>query len=222
MDIKIILDFLKKLQENNEKEWFHSNKKEYEKAKSNFKSVITELIGRITLFDENLLGLEAKQTIFRINRDIRFSKNKAPYKENFGASMSKGGRKSKFAGYYLHLQPNNKSFLAGGSYMPQAAELAAIRQEIDYNQETFERIVLSPTFKRFFGELRGDSLKTAPRGYAKDHPAIHWIRMKGFIMWHELTDEQVLQNNFLEHALEVFKAMKPLNDFLNTAIEETE
>lgn len=222
MNGKLIFDFLKKLKANNEREWFHANKPEYEKVKLEFKNLVQEMIAKIIPFDEGLIGLETKQSIFRINRDIRFSKDKRPYKENLGASFTRGGKKSKYVGYYLHLSPDGNSFLAGGSYMPASNHLAAIRQEIDYNASEIKSVLAKPKFKNLFGELEGESLKTSPKGYPKDHEEIELLRRKSFIMMHKLDDEKVLKPNFIEYAIGVFGEMKPLNDFLNRAIDGVE
>jgi uncharacterized protein (TIGR02453 family) len=222
MNNKLILDFLTKLKVNNEREWFHANKPEYEKVKLEFKNLVQEMITKIIPFDEGLIGLETKNSIFRINRDVRFSKDKRPYKENVGASFTRGGKKSKFVGYYLHISPDGNSFLAGGSYMPPSNHLSAIRQEIDYNASEIKDVISKPKFKKLFGELEGESLKTSPKGYPKDHAEIVLLRRKSFIMMHKLTDDEVLKPDFVEFALGVFKEMKPLNDFLNRAIDGVE
>lgn len=222
MNNKLILGFLTKLKENNEREWFHANKAEYDKVKLEFKNLVQEMITKIIPFDDGLVGLETKQSIFRINRDVRFSKDKRPYKENLGASFTKGGKKSKYVGYYLHISPDGNSFFAGGSYMPPSNHLSAIRQEIDYNASEMKSIIAKPKFRKLFGELEGDSLKTSPKGYSKDHAEIELLRKKSFIMMHKLTDEEVQNPNFIVNALEAFKEMKPLNDFLNRAIDGAE
>ena len=221
MSVQLIFDFLAQLKNNNEKDWMHANKPLYQEAKNSFIEMVGQSIQHISMFDEHIAGLDAKKCIFRVNRDIRFSKDKRPYKENFGAAIARGGRKSKFGGYYLHLQPGN-SFLAGGCYMPQSAELAAIRQEIDYNAQDLRTILAQSDFKKYFGQIEGAELKTAPKGYPKDHEDIDLLKKKSFTVWHRMKDEQVLKKDFLEHAAKVFHAMHPFNEFLNTAVAETE
>jgi uncharacterized protein (TIGR02453 family) len=135
---KTTLEFLSDLTDNNQREWFEANKKRYEAAKKDVAALVGELISGITSFDGNLAGLEAKDTLFRIFRDVRFSHDKSPYKNNMGAWMARGGRKSLFAGYYLHIEAGDKSFLAGGSYMPEAPVLKAIREAVDYQPEDFK------------------------------------------------------------------------------------
>lgn len=215
--LKETLVFLADLKENNTREWFEANRERYESARNNFKDFVTELINRIGAWDEGIKKLHAKDCIFRIYRDVRFSKNKDPYKTHFGAWMNARGRKSESAGYYFHLEPGN-NFIAGGVYMPPAAELKAIRQEIDYNLNDFEQILKSPDFKKYFGTLGGEKLKTAPKDYPKDHPAIEWLKHKDFIMEHYLEDEDVLSEDLLENCDNIYRAMIPLNRFMNEAL----
>ena len=208
------LKFLKQLANNNNKEWFDVNRKTYEAVKAEFEAIVKTTIEKNSSFDPSIAGLEPKQCIFRINKDVRFSKDKSPYKTNIGASINPGGKKSMLAGYYLHIEPK-KSFLAGGCYMPTPEVLSAIRQEIDYNTDDFKKIILAKDFKNYFKELSNEGkLKTAPKGYAKDHPSIELLQHKHFIVVHDLTDVQVCDKNFPSYASKVFKAMLPLNQFL--------
>jgi uncharacterized protein (TIGR02453 family) len=208
------LKFLKQLAKNNQKEWFDANRKTYEAGKTEFEAIVKSVIDKSVLFDPKLAGLEAKKCLFRINKDVRFSKDKSPYKLNMGASINPGGKKSEIPGYYIHVEPG-KSFLAGGSYQPMPDVLAAIRQEIDYNTAEFKKILNAKDFKTYFKELEQEGkLKTAPKGYAKDHPEISLLQHKNFIMIHYLKDEDVLNKNFPAYAAKVFKAMLPMNEFL--------
>ena len=212
--METILKFLKQLPKNNNKEWFDANRKTYELCKAEFETSVKLVIDKSILFDKELAGLEAKKCMFRINKDIRFSKDKSPYKTNMGASINPGGKKSMIPGYYLHIEPG-KSFLAGGSYQPSPEMLSAIRQEIDYNTANFKKIILAKDFKSYFKELSSeDKLKTAPKGYEKTHPEIGLLQHKHFIVIHHLTDADVLNKNFPNHAAKLFKAMLPLNQFL--------
>ncbi len=213
------LNFFKKLKKNNTKDWFDVNRDAYELAKGNMKDIVAQLIDQLSVFDNSIKGLEPKQCMFRINRDVRFSKNKSPYKTNLGAIINKGGKKSMVPGYYIHIEPG-ASFLAGGSWMPPAPELSAIRQEIDYNTAEFKKIILAKEFKKFFSKLsEEDKLKTAPKGYAKDHPALELLKLKSYIVVHELKDEQLLNKNFIKHCAKVFKAMYPFEVFLRKAMD---
>ena len=213
------LDFLHKLSKNNNKEWFDRNRGAYEAAKKNYRDTIDELIQAIAKYDPAVKMLTAKDCVFRINRDIRFSNDKRPYKTNMGASISPGGKKSSMAGYYFHLQPG-ESFLAGGVWQPQPPELNAIRQEIDYNTPEFKKIIGNRNFKKYFGTLsEEDKVKTAPKGYDKSHPEIETLKLKSFIVVHDLKDKEVLSKDFVKNAAAAFKALHPLNMFLRRACD---
>jgi uncharacterized protein (TIGR02453 family) len=215
---KSIIPFLKELKKNNNKEWFEANKKQFEKAKAELSVVVQELIDGIKNFEPGVAGILAKDTMFRIYRDIRFSNDKTPYKTNMGAWISPGGKKSTNAGYYIHIEPGN-SFLAGGKHMPEGDELKAIRQEIDYNLDEFNKILNAPEYKKLFGgTLDGDKLKTVPKGYDASNPAIEHLKMKSFIAYRKLADKDIDSKDLMKDVLHSFKAMKPLNDFLNRAI----
>lgn len=219
--METVLKFLKQLSKNNHKEWFDANRKTYEAVKAEFENIVKSIIDKSSLFDKDLAGLEAKKCLFRINRDVRFSKDKSPYKLNMGASINPGGKKDMGAGYYIHIEPG-KSFLAGGCYMPPPDVLANIRQEIDYNTADFKKILNAKDFKTYFGALsdESDKLKTAPKGYPKDHPELGLLQHKHYIVMHHLTDEQVLDKNFPTYAAKVFKAMFPLNTFIRNCIND--
>lgn len=220
MNVQNALDFLNQLKNNNNKEWFHANKAWYNQIKKTWETFINELITEISGFDPALTNLDARQCTFRINRDIRFSKDKSPYKTNLGAFMSKSGRKSIYAGYYIHLEPEGQSFLAGGVYMPESSALKKIRDEIDYNPDEFKLLVNQQDFKNKFGALSGEKLKTSPRGYSNDHPAIEYLRHKSFLMMHHPDQKVFNSSDFKAYALDVFQSMKPVNDFFNRALEE--
>ena len=212
--------FLKQLAKNNQKEWFDANRKTYELCKAEFETVVKSVIDKSASFDNTIAGLEAKKCLFRINRDVRFSKDKSPYKTNIGASISPGGKKSGIPGYYIHVEPG-KSFLAGGSWQPEPQTLAAIRQEIDYHTSDFKKIINAKDFKTYFKDLSQDyKLKTAPKGYPKDHPELSLLQHKHFIMEIPLKDSEVLDKNFPAYVSKVFKAMLPLNKFLRNCIPE--
>lgn len=213
------LEFLAELKENNHKEWFDANRDRYHEARDNFIDLVDHLIEGIVEFDPGLEGLEPKQCLFRINRDIRFSKNKNPYKINLAGYMARDGRKSPFAGYYIHIQPG-ECFLGGGAYHPASPELKKIRSHIDMTAAELREITSDKKFEETFGELIGDSLKTAPAGFPKDHPQIDLIRRKDFFVTAPLTDQDVLSDGLVDKALNLFKLIFPLNDFLNEAIEK--
>lgn len=217
MDFSKLLKFLKDLEKNNTKEWFHDHNDTYQNLRSEFIEFVGQLIEEIASFDKGVAGLDPKKCIFRINRDIRFSKDKSPYKTNFGAAMGEGGKKTEKAGYYFHAEPG-KSFIAGGIWMPSSEVLSNIRQEIDYNQEEFKKLLEAKDFKKYFGELEGESLKTAPKGYTTDHPMIEVIRQKSFVMTHYYQDKELGELKAKEVAF-VFEKMKPVNDFLNRSFD---
>lgn len=217
-DIKVILKFLTRLSKNNTREWFAANKEEYQISHVLFVELITLLIDKISDFDEEVAALEPKKCVFRIYRDVRFSKDKSPYKNNFGANISPQGRKSPFSSYYLHIQPGN-SFVAGGMYRPEPEILNRIRQEIDYNPESIHAILDNPRFRKVFDKLQGDKLKRPPKGYDADHPDVDLLKHKDFIVFKKIEDKTVGGNRFLKVATDHYKLIKPLNDFLNMAIE---
>lgn len=214
-----ILAFLKKLARNNNREWFEKNKLHYLEVKNSFDDFLEEFHHELLKFDESLGGLNPRKQAFRIYRDVRFSKDKQPYKINMGAGFSAGGKMIQEPGYYIHIQPNHKSFIAGGMYMPDAENLAKIRQEIDYNAKEFKKILNNPNFKKLFPALDDfDRLKTAPKGYAKDHPEIELLKSKSFIVSHYFSDAEVSDKGFAKKAARIAQRIKSLNDFLKNAI----
>lgn len=219
MDFKSINAFLIKLSKNNNRDWFEKNKGTYLEAKEQFEAFVSALLINMTKFDDRLAGLNPKKLTFRIYRDVRFSKDKRPYKTNMGATFSPGGKLMNKPGYYLHVEPGNKSFVAGGLYMPAPEDVAKVRQEIDYNGKKLEAIFKKSDFKKYYkGFDVFDQLKKAPKGYSPDHPHIDWLRMKSFIVTHNFRDKDVLGKNFLKETTAAFKAMKSFNDFLDEAI----
>jgi len=213
------LKFLKALEKNNSKEWFDQNRKAYEQAKSNYLDFVVEILGRMKKIDTSLADLEPKQCVFRINRDVRFRKNKAPYKTNMGASFSKGGKKVQCAGYYFHLEPG-ASFIGGGFWMPMAPELNKIRQEIDYGFEEFNTIINKKKFKTSFGSLsESEKLTRPPKGYEAENPAIELLKLKSFIVMSEVKDAELTGKELANKVVDHFETMKPLVDFLNKAID---
>lgn len=215
---KSTLDFLKKLKKNNNREWFAANKHLYEDAKTDYEIFVYELIQEIAEFDPSVAGLRPEDSMFRIYRDVRFSKDKSPYKTAFGAVIQEGGRKSGIGGYYFHLQPGN-SFSAGGFFMPDPAKLLKIRRAVAENYKEFTRILKAKDFVKYFKTLsEEDKLKTVPKGFAKEHPAAELLKLKSYLVWHGMNDEEVLSKDLIKKAAKIFHAMQPLNKFLNNAI----
>lgn len=215
------LKFLKNLVRNNNKPWFDAHRTEYETARKDFGDFIQIVIDDFSKYEPDISTLEAKQCMFRINRDIRFSKNKMPYKRNFAASIKRGGRKSIFAGYYFHLEPGN-SFAGGGVWMPLPEETRKIRQEIDYCWSEFQNIVTSRKFKTLFGDLeRGDgiSLVNVPKGYMRDNPAADYLKLKSWYADREITDAELSSGALIKQTIKTFESIQPLIHFLNRAVE---
>jgi uncharacterized protein (TIGR02453 family) len=214
------IKFLSDLKKNNNKPWFETNRKMYESAKADFASFVESIIKATATFDEPIGILKAKDCMFRINRDVRFSKDKSPYKSNMGASFSHGGKKASVAGYYFHCEPE-QSFAAGGFYMPSAPELAKIRQEIDYNFGDWLKIVENKNFIKHFpnGVDGTDVLVRPPKGYEENNIAISFLKMKGFTVSEPIADSELTDKKIVQKIAASFTAMKPMIDFLNRAAE---
>jgi len=216
------LRFLAGLKKNNNKPWFDANRAQYEAARIDFQNFIQLVIDRLQQSDLSIAGTVARNCLFRINRDIRFSNDKTPYKSNFGASIKEGGKKSPLAGYYFHVEPG-ASFAGGGLWMPDAAQLKAVRQEIDYNWDEFQSILQNKTFRQLFGDLYAGeevSLSTTPKGYEKDHPAIKYLKLKSFIAEVKLPDDVLTTAALHKRTIAAFEAIQPLLRFINRAIKE--
>jgi uncharacterized protein (TIGR02453 family) len=219
MEMQDILKFLKDLSKNNDRTWFEKNKPRYLEAKQGFEDLVAALLKEFTKFDSGLDGLDPRKLPFRIYRDVRFSKDKRPYKVNMGAGFSPNGKLVQEPGYYLHIEPGNKSFIAGGIYMPDATNLSKIRQEIDYNFDKLKKVTNDKKFKVLYASFDDfDKLKTAPKGYAKDHAHIELLKLKSFIVSRALTDKEVIDKKFIKVATESAKAIKPLNNFIKEAL----
>lgn len=213
------LKFLKDLKNNNEKTWFNAHRNSYELARLDIHQLIEKILSTLSIKDTNLQHLLAKDCIFRIHKDARFSKNAPPYKTNFGASLTKGGKKSGFAGYYLHIEPG-KSFVGGGLYMPIADTLKKVRQEIDYHTEEFKKTIEANPFKKIYKHLdtQAFSLSTVPKGYNKHQAGIEYIKLKSFVAAKPLTDKDITSPTLFKTIIQSFKALTPMITFLNRAI----
>ncbi len=215
--MKEIIDFLKELKENNNRDWFLANKKQYDKLKKSYQEFIQELISEISKFDSDFASLNAKDCLFRINRDVRFSNDKSPYKTNFGASICKRGKKDSGPLFYVHLEPKS-SFIAAGVYMPDAEFLKKIRQEIDYNLEEFRGIISNPKFKKHFDGLDQESaLKSSPKGYEKDQDGIEFLRLRSFTVTQYLDDKDLVSKDLVKEISQAFESAKEFNNFLDKA-----
>lgn len=216
------LKFLKDLSKNNNKPWFDAHRVQYEAARNDFGAFIQTVIDKHSTKDASIKECIAKNCLFRINRDIRFSKDKSPYKTNFGASITKGGKKSVFGGYYFHLEPG-KSFVGGGLWMPMPPEMKKIRQEIDYCLKDFKKIVESKKFKSVYGDLyreEGVSLSKVPQGFDKENPAAEYLKLKSWIALHDLKDAELTSKQLVKITLDAFATLQPMVQFLNRAVEE--
>ena len=214
------LRFLKDLKKNNNKPWFDANRNSYEAARKDFEIFIQSLIDKFSKSDDSLSGLTAKECMFRINRDIRFSKDKSPYKTNFGASINRGGKKSFFAGYYFHLEPG-ESFAGGGLWSPMPQELNKVRQEIDYCFDEFKKITGSKKFRTTYSDLYQDGeikLLRLPKGYEQDNPAGEYLKLKSFIAMKNVPDVDLQEDKLQKSTVEAFQTLQPLVNFLNRAL----
>lgn len=216
------ISFLKSLKKNNNKQWFDTNREKYLDAKNNFEVFVASLLQKMVLVDEDLKELTPRNCTFRINRDIRFSKNKTPYKINLSASFNKGGKKSIHAGYYFHLQPGGNSFVGGGLWRPEPVELKKLRQEIDYCFPEFKKIIQSPSFKKNYGELECEEnqmLVNVPKGYEKDNPAADFLRLKSFVATKNIADTDLTNPKLANEVIQSFKALMPFIKFINRSFE---
>ena len=194
---KETIGFLKKLKQNNSRDWFKNNKDIYDAAKEDINDLTIQLIDELKKQNKKLTGLAPKDCVFRIFRDVRFSKNKDPYKTNFGVVISEGGRKSPLAAFYIQIEPKS-SFIAGGCWMPDGPTLKNIRQEIDYNYKDFKKVINSKKFKDTFGELADNRLKTTPKGYDKSNPAIDHLRLTSYEDTTKLPDSVITNKNLVK------------------------
>jgi uncharacterized protein (TIGR02453 family) len=213
------LDFLKDLVDNNNREWFQANKERYDKARENVIELAANIIAKLHKVDPSVSAdLDPKKCVMRIYRDIRFSKNKTPYKNNFGISLPTLGSKLGGVEYYFQIQPS-KSFIAGGYWMPEAEHLKKIRQEIDYNADDLKKIIDNIGFIKLFGNFRKqDQLKTIPRDYSADNENIDLLKLKSFIVSHQLKDKELFNTNAAEEIVSLCSRIYPLNVFLKNAI----
>ena len=213
-----VLEFLKELAANNNREWFQDNKKWYDQSREKVLFLTDVLINEIGKFDPEVRGLQPKDCMFRIFRDVRFSHDKRPYKTNFGSFICKGGRKSMNPGYYFHLEPGG-CFVGGGIYMPPAEPLRTIRSFMADHAEEFLEFTEDPDFKKDFPEMYDDRLKTAPKGFPKDHEHMDLLRYKSFIYSKTFSDKVVKSDKYIETMVDTFHQLYPVNSFLYRALE---
>jgi uncharacterized protein (TIGR02453 family) len=213
LDLHPTFAFLTELRQHNNREWFEAHRTDYEAAKAAFESLVDQIIGGL----DELAGLQAKDCTMRIFRDVRFSRDKSPYKTNMAANLAPGGRKSSVYGYHLSLAPG-ESIIAGGLYMPEPAQLNRLRDALAADARPLNAVTADKTFKKYFGALEGERVKTFPQGYDREHPDIELLRLKQLLAIHRLPDEVVLGPRFAAHAVKVCAALRPFNEYLNQVL----
>lgn len=212
------LQFIDDLTANNNRDWFLEHKKRYDKFKSDYQSLVAAFLSELKPLDASLEFLEVKNCTFRINRDIRFSKDKTPYKNHLGIWMSSSVKGSNRAGYYIHIG-KNESFIAGGFYSPEADDLKKVRKEIAFFYEDLEEIVSEKSFQKIYGSLdTSNTLKNAPKDYEKDHPAIEFLKLKSFTATQKFDYNDATKDDFVKKTVAKLILLKPLNDFINRAL----
>jgi uncharacterized protein (TIGR02453 family) len=211
-------NFLVDLRLNNDRIWFNNNKDYYQSALGEFESFINEMIPVLKSFDASIDTNSAKECLFRIYKDVRFSANKDPYKTNFGAYIVKGGKKSPYAGYYIHFEPDS-SFIGGGIYMPQPDVLLKLRTHVLNHSAKFKKIIYSDKFVSAFGTLMDEKLKTPPKGFPKDHPDIALTFYKSYAIGNNISNEMWFESNLVNKFAEIFKIQFDFNEFLNNALK---
>jgi uncharacterized protein (TIGR02453 family) len=212
------IEFLSELKQNNDRDWFEKNKKRYKAGLTDFQMLVQSLLSGICTFDPVLAGVKPADCIFRIFRDVRFAKDKSPYKTNFGANMAPGGKNSTLSGYYIHIDPD-ESFLAGGCYHPSPEELHKIRNDIASGSGKLKKIIHAANFKNTFGSMSGEQLKTSPRDFPADHPEIELLRYKDFIAVHKIKTSQLKGNKFVNEAMEVYNKMFVFNNYFRETVK---
>jgi uncharacterized protein (TIGR02453 family) len=217
---KETLLFLEDLKSNNNREWFLANKKRYDEYKKEYHQLIADLLEIMKPKDASLEMLEVKNCTFRINRDIRFSKDKSPYKTHMGIWLRSGSLSGEAPGYYIHIE-KDASFVGGGLYCPMPEQIQKIRKEINFFYEDLQSILIDNSFKSTFGTLNRDensTLKNPPRGYEKDNPAIEYLKLKSFTATQKINNVDLTKNDFVAKISEKLLALKPLNEFINRAL----
>ncbi len=217
MDLAPVLLFLRDLERNNQRAWFESHRTDYEAAHQRFEEFVTALIFEISEFDD-LAGITARECIFRIFRDLRFSKDKTPYKTYMSAAIGPEGKRERSFPYYLSVSPNNQSMLACGCHDPSSAQLVQWRNAVDKDSSTLKKIIGRNDFIAAFGGLSGEKLARAPQGYPASHPDIELLRLKNITIRHSVSDEELLSPSVVQESAAVFRTMKPFRDYLRSII----
>ncbi len=213
IDLEPVLEFLKGLRRHNERPWFESHRANYQEARFRFEDFVAVLVREIGR-SERLGPITPKDCIFRLNRDLRFSRDKSPYKPYMSAYIAPGGRKSRNLGYYIHLEPGDRSMIAGGFHEPEPGQMAQWRMAIDRDPRSLKRIVADKSFRTYFGELKGERLKTAPQGYPRDHPELDLLRLKQVTVARPMSDADVRRSSFVRETQNTVRAMRPFLRYL--------
>lgn len=214
------IKFLKDLKKNNNKPWFEKNRKAYETARVDFAAFVQKVIDQHSKKDPSIKNLVAKDCLFRINRDVRFSKDKSPYKTNMGAYINGAGKKAITGGYYFHCEPG-QAFVGGGLWMPMPPELRKVRQEVDYNFTDFKKIISSKKFKSVYGDLNKSDeyvLTRVPKGYEPTNPAAEYLKMKSFVALVSFKDSDLTSPGLVKKTVAAFEALQPLLHFINNSL----
>lgn len=218
------LQFLEDLKTNNNRDWFLENKKRYDLLKKDYQQLVSDFLNEMKPLDSALENLEVKNCTFRINRDIRFSKDKTPYKTHLSIWMSTGPKGLNRPGYYIHIE-KNECFVGGGLYSPEAPDLKKIRKEIAFFHEDLETFLNEKQFKKEFNgfnKSEGNSLKNAPKDFEKDHPAIEFLKLKSFAAIQKFDISEVVKKDFVAKMTQKLIILKPLNEFINRALTTDE
>ena len=219
MNIQLIVDYLSALSMNNNREWYHANKEDYKRANAEFEGLLQALMLEIGKFDSSILHNNPKDLTFKLVRDTRFSRDKSPYKPAFRAHISSKGKLPVPVGYYIMIKPDNQSFLGGGLFADMFKDATTmIRDYIAQNGEEWEKIIRKPEFEKYF-TVEGTALKNVPAGYEKEHPQAEYLKFKSWYLEYPLKDKELNEAEaFLAKATEIFRIMKPFNDYLNKAL----
>ena len=220
MNLRRLVKFLAGLKAHNRKSWFETHRAEYESLRAEFEELVQEVILRVARFEPEVASVTPRECIYRIYRDVRFSKDKAPYKTNFGAGIGPAGKKGGHESYYFHVDAGGNLLVAGGVYMPDGPQLLRIRRAIADDTRRFEAIVKAPAFRRHFGGLNDEErLKNPPRGFDCDHPAMEWLKLKRYIAWSETPASRLGGKNVAAHVADECKALHPLATWLRAALD---
>ncbi len=237
MDAKRIIEYLQAITKNNNREWYHANKAEYDAVRAEWERGVAQALDRIITFDPSVGNQRVKDCTYRFNRDTRFSPDKSPYKNHFGAYINAHGKKALRGGYYLHMEPDH-CLLAVGNYWLPTNILTSCRNEMMANEEEWLKCVESRAFKRYFSAKKEtidwadawDSpqgfglvkLKTCPAGFPRDYEHVKYLRLKDYCAWHHVPDDFFEGDGWLDEMEKIFKAAKPMNDFINNVVDDYE